>query len=178
MVTFFNILTHILVIVGIISVFYFIGYMIHRIDSILEKIIRITALSTGLLIYVGAKAIGISIPNLMIGGLGTLHPLSIGILGVIFPSFIGTFVAWYCIKNLNKHEDLAARLIILITTFIVVMFSDVYVASYSSNARIEGLNLSLLPNLTFTVGLSLYVIFKFRSDEIQFKKGKETKSPE
>lgn len=165
MAIFFNIVTHILVIAGILSVFYFIYYMIYKTESILEKIIRISALTTGLLIYVGAKAVGISIPGLMMGGISTTNPLTIGFLGVIFPSLIGSFVAWFCIKNLNKSEDLAARLIILISTFIVVMFGDVYVKTYETSAKIDGLNISLLPNLTFTIGLSLYVIFKYRSSE-------------
>ncbi len=172
MAVFFNIITNIIIIAGILSVFYFIYLMIVGIDSILEKIIRLTALTTGFLIYVGAKAVGISIPQLMLGGISTTNPLTVGLLGVIFPSFLGTIVAWYCLKNLNKSEDIAARLIILITSFIVVMFGDVYVESYSNGTHFNGLNVSLLPNLTFTVGLSLYVIFKFRRDEKHIRKSK------
>ena len=119
MITFFNILTHVLVVVGIISICYFIGYMIYKTEIPLEKGIRIAAFSTGLLIYIGSQALGISIPSLMMAAISTTNPLTMGLVGIILPSFIGTFVAWYIVKNINKDENLAARLIILITTFII-----------------------------------------------------------
>lgn len=161
MALFFSILTHIIIVAGIIAIYYFIYLMIIKMDNTVERIIRLVSLTTGFLIYIGAKAIGISIPELMLGGLSITNPFTVGIWGIIFPWFLGTIVAWYCIRELNKNEDIATRLIILITSFIVVMFGDVYVVSYQIETNVNGLNLSLLPNLTFTIGLSLYVIFKY-----------------
>jgi len=165
MVTFFNILTHILVIGGIIAIFVFIGYMIHISDTALEKGVRIASFATGLLIYIGSQSLGITIPSFLMLSLSTTNPFTIGLLGLLLPSFTGTFVAWYCIRNFYKNEFLAARLIILITTVIAILFGDIYAKAYATGLELERLNLTLLPNLAFISSLSLYVIFNLRKKE-------------
>ena len=160
MVYFFTILTHVLIILGILGIFYFIGYLIISVKDTVERILRTSALTTGFLIYYGSKLVGLSIPSFMIKAISTLNPFTIGFFGIIFPGFIGTIVAWYCVKNINKHEDVAARTVILITTFIVVLFGDVYSVTFQFGHGY--INEILLPNLTFTIGLCLYLIFKYK----------------
>jgi len=172
MATFFNLVTHVLIILGTITMIVFICILAlkgKRGEDIgaFEKAIRVLTLLTGFLIYVGSKALGLSFPSLMLTAINTTNPFSTGAVGVVLPSSVGTFVAWYCLKNIRRDHSVAIRLIILITTFILVLFGDTYIATYSSNWPPEqGLNKLLLPNLTFTVGLSLYVIFKYQSGDL------------
>jgi ABC-type Na+ efflux pump permease subunit len=72
-------------------------------------------------------------------------------------------VAWFCLRSLEQHQDVVGpRLIILISTFVVAMFGDVYVATFqTSEVSQQGVNVALLPNLTFTVGMCLYFIFGY-----------------
>jgi hypothetical protein len=86
-------------------------------------------------------------------------------LGLILPALTGAFVAWYCLRNLHKHEDLAHRIVILISTFILFLFADVYIASLGTLIS-KDVNVSLMPNLTFTLGVSLYIIFKYKHQVI------------
>jgi hypothetical protein len=63
----------------------------------------------------------------------------------------------------NKNDNTASRLIILIITFIIVIFGDVYVTAYDLSRQSDSvLDVMLLPNLTFTIALSLYLILRYK----------------
>jgi len=159
---FFQALTHILIILSMLSILYLVANMIFSSDDIIEKTVRISAFATGILIYYGSKTIGMSIPSMMIQSLMITKPFSLGLFGILFPSLTGYFVAWYCVKSIKKNDNTASRLIILIITFIIVIFGDVYVTAYDLSKQSDSvLDVMLLPNLTFTIALSLYLILRY-----------------
>lgn len=163
MTTFFNILTHLLIIIGIAGMFVFITMMITSERYWLEKIIKTVAMITGLLIYFGSKSIGISIPVMILVSVQNTNPIIFGLFALVLPSAAGVFVSWYCMKNMRRSEIIASRIVILISAFIAVMFGDVYASTYQIGNSAEAMNTALLPNLTFVVGLTLYVIFKYET---------------
>jgi hypothetical protein len=57
--------------------------------------------------------------------------------------------------------EIAFRVVILISAFIVTLFSDVYAASYTVS-KTGNIDTSLLPNLTFTIGMGLYIILYYK----------------
>ena len=159
----FHILTHILIVISIFTIIYLVAHMILSPNDGIENTVRSAAFATGFLIYYGSKAIGLSIPSMILRSLAITNPFTIGLFGILIPSLTGYFVAWYCIKNINKNENIASRLIILIITFIIVLFGDVYVTTYSiPKSETNILDITLLPNLTFTIALSLYVILQYK----------------
>ena len=163
---FFHVLTHVLIVAGILAIIYLVAYMIFSPKDGIESAVRSSAFATGFLIYYGSKALGLSIPSLIITSLMITNPFTIGLFGILIPSLTGYFVAWYCIRNIKKNDNIAARLIILIITFIIVMFSDVYITTYGVPKIGEDvLDIMLLPNLTFTIALSLYVILRYKRKE-------------
>jgi hypothetical protein len=89
-----------------------------------------------------------------------------GAINVIVPAATGVLVAWYCVRNIRSDEDIAARVVILLATFVLVIFTDVYAATYRTNIETGSINAALMPNLTFTVGLALYVISNFRHNRV------------
>lgn len=163
MTLFFNILTHLLIIVGILAMFVFVGIMVKAETVWLERIIKASTLVTGLLIYFGAKTVGISIPAIIMSSVQNTNPIIFGLFALILPSLAGIFVSWYCIKNMNRSEIIASRVVILISAFIAVMFGDIYASTYQLQNTSDTMNTALLPNLTFVVGLMLYVIFKYET---------------
>lgn len=153
---------HVLIVAGLLGLLILVARMIVAPKDAAEKTVRMSAFTSGFLIYYGSKALGISIPVLMIKSLVITNPFSIGLFGILIPSLTGYFVAWYCIRNIRKSDDIAARLIILIVTFIIVLFSDVYATAFDViPMRETGLEITLLPNLTFTIALSLYLIVRY-----------------
>jgi hypothetical protein len=163
MTVFFNVVTHLLIILGVAGMFAFVGLMIKSEDQWLEKIIKTLAMVAGFLIYFGAKAVGISIPAMMLASVQNTNPIVFGFFGLVLPSAAGIFISWYCMKNMRRSEVIASRIVILISAFIAVMFGDVYASSYQVETLKESMNAALLPNLTFVVGLTLYVVFKYEA---------------
>lgn len=159
----FQALTHILIISSMLAILYLMAVLIFSSDDIAEKAIRLSAFATGILIYYGSKTIGVSIPSLMIQSLMITKPFSLGLFGILFPSLTGFFVAWYCLRSMKKNDYTASRLIILVITFIIVIFGDVYVTAFDLSRQSDSvLDVMLLPNLTFTIALSLYLILRYK----------------
>jgi len=160
---FFQTLTHILIILSMISILYHVIKVILSSTDVIERTVRFSALATGILIYYGSKTIGISIPSMMVQSFMITKPFTIGLFGIILPSLIGCFVAWYCVKSIKKLDNSASRLMILIISFITVIFCDVYVTAYDISTQGDSVfDITLLPNLTFTIALSLYIILRYK----------------
>ena len=162
---FFHGLTHFLIVISILSILVLLGKIIISPNSTIEQTVRMSAFSTGFLIYYGSKSLGISIPLMIIKSLVITNPFSIGLFGILIPSLTGYFVAWFCIRNIKKSDNISARLIILIITFIIVLFGDVYVTAFGTMPSDEPVfTMTLLPNLTFTIALSLYLILRYNRE--------------
>ena len=161
MIFLLNIITHIMIILGITGLIFYIGYAVHKEQELLEKFILIISSMTGFLIYFGARALGLSIPSMMMKSVSITNPIRMTFFSIIIPWTVGTIVAWYFGWCLKKHIDIAFRVVILISAFIVTLFSDVYAASYTVSIN-GGIDTSLLPNLTFTVGMGLYIILNYK----------------
>jgi hypothetical protein len=156
-----NIITHIMIISGILGLIFYIGFSVYNEPIMFEKIILIISAMTGFLIYFGSRALGISIPSLMMSSISVSNPIKMGIFSIIIPGAVGVAVAWYCLWCLRKHIDIAFRVVIMISTFVVTLFGDVYAASYTVS-KTGTIDISLLPNLTFTIGMGLYIILNYK----------------
>jgi hypothetical protein len=126
-----------------------------------EKIMRGLAAICGLLIYVGMKAAGFSIPDAMYRALST-SVISVGLLGVLLPSAAGLLVAWYAIGILqSRHPEqnvVGMRILSLMMTYVSLLYCDSY-ASYGANEKKEFLH--LLPNFTFVLSMLLYAVLRY-----------------
>jgi hypothetical protein len=162
MVFLLNVITHIMIIFGIIGLIFYIGYAVYKEEKIFEKVILIISSMTGFLIYFGARALGLPIPFMMMAAVSVANPIKMAVFSIVIPWSVGVAVAWYFSWCMNKHIDIAFRIVILISAFIVTLFGDVYAASYAIKA-VGSIDTSLLPNLTFTVGMGLYIILNYKT---------------
>lgn len=163
MMLFFSLLTHLIIIFGIFALIYAIGLMIRHEANTLEKAIRISAALTGFLIYLSTRIFNISIPYFAIISVSITNPIMFGIINIFIPSASGCVLAWYSIHCINRCEDTASRILILISSFIVVMFGDVYAALFQKMGLGDPETVRMLtPNLTFIIAISLYFIFKYK----------------
>ncbi len=162
MVFLLNVITHIMIILGIVGLIFYIAYAVHKEQVIFEKVILVISAMTGFLIYFGARALGLPIPSMMMSSVSIASPIRMTLFSILIPWSVGVAVAWYFSWCLNKHIDIAFRVVILISAFIVTLFGDVYAASYAVTAG-GGIDTSLLPNLTFTVGMGLYIILNYKT---------------
>lgn len=156
-------LVHLLVIAAIGAMLCFLWYVVINNPDVIERLLRVAAFGAGLLAYVGAKALGISIPELMASALAVVKPLSFSFLGVVFPGLAGTFVAWFCLRLMKKDDNVAARGLVLFSAFFFTMFADTYANLAPQTASSTSVDL-VLPNITFVLGIVLYTIFKYKPE--------------
>lgn len=161
--TFFNLLTHLLILTGILVLLSGVILMVMREKSTEGTILRSLAAVVGLFIYIGAKAVGLSIPQLAMATVQVGGSPLYRFIAVLCPSVIGLLAARFILSHMDRSEDIAARIIVLIMAFIMIMFGDVYAATYSTNVAPDGLNKALLPNLSFVVSLALYIVLKYEN---------------
>lgn len=154
-----NGLTHVLVLVGLAILVYFLGNVVMAPFSDIERSLRAVAVVTGFLVYFGARAGGMSVPLLLSEAFNNLSLLSTGLIGVVFPSTVGAITAWQFKRAIqaNKEGNVGTRVILLISTFIVVLFTECYIDSQQV-ASGAPLHMHLIPNVAFSVGMALYFI--------------------
>jgi hypothetical protein len=126
-----------------------------------EKAMRVLAAGCGLLVYVGLKAAGISIPDAYRAS--SMGAISVGTFGVALPFAAGLSVAWYSVRTLagrNPEQNvLGMRILSLVMTFIFFLFCDSYLR-YGANEKREFVE--LLPNFTFVLAMMLYAVLCYR----------------
>ncbi len=155
------VLVNLLVIAALGAMLFFLRYVILDNPDSIERLLRVAAFGAGLLTYVGAKALGVSIPELMASALAVAAPLSFGFLGVVFPALAGTFVAWFCLRLMQKDDNVAARGLVLFSAFFFTMFADTYASMATQAVTSTSVDL-ILPNITFVLGVVFYTIFKYQ----------------
>ena len=167
MVWIFTLLVHVTLLLAGVGMVVLIISIISSTHTSAERFMRALSAASGFIIYVGAKAVGISLPDLMFRGLSISFPVAVGILGICIPAAAGYFTAWYVIWHLNSKDTqknaVAMRLLTIVVTFIFFLYSDSYLATYGEQA--DQKIVLLLPNLTFVLTILLYAIFRFHPTE-------------
>ena len=163
----FTILVHAALLFAAFGQFYLLLSVILRFSSYEhEKLMRGLSAACGLLIYVGSKALGLSIPTFIYESLSTTVPISIGLLGVIAPSVMGFVIAWYVVRYLNSKDAVrnvvGMRVLTMIMTYVFFLYCDAYVATYGTGQSKDFVY--LLPNLTFVLSILLYAIFQYHPE--------------
>jgi hypothetical protein len=124
-----------------------------------EKIIRIGAFSSGILIVTAADKLGLPIADLILRAISDFGPLTYSFVAVFIPSFAGMAATWYCIRCLERKQNVAIRLAILFGVFSIFQFAELYVKAASAAGF--ALNKALVPNIMFTLSVSLYLILRY-----------------
>lgn len=156
MVAVFRVLVHLALAAAAISQIVLIGAVIWKFSPRMAEIImRSAAAVCGLLLYLGAKAFGLSIPTFLLYALTQGGAYVTGIVGSLFPAATGFLVAWFERKNI-----VAMRILALVMTMVFFLFMDTYVATFDV-AHGEDFKL-LMPNMTFVLAILLYAIFRYQ----------------
>ena len=160
---FFILISHIVTIAGVVAVSY--GVYIAIVETTVrhERIVLGIALVTGPFAYIAARAFGISIPTLMVGAVAEGTWFSLVSLGLVIPSLAGFFLARYVIWCMKEDDVIATRVMLLISSLVLIMFSDIYVVA-AGEAKFDNLR-PLLPNVTFLLTMMLFVVFVYRPQQ-------------
>jgi hypothetical protein len=126
-----------------------------------ERVMRSIASTAGVLLYVGAKSIGISIPVFLLPVLTEGGAYLTGALGALAAALVGYLCAWYVTRYLNSRNArrnlVGMRLLAMIMTIVFFLFADVYIAAVHQADTLR----TLMPNLAFCLAVMLYSVFKY-----------------
>lgn len=120
-----------------------------------EKVIRVGAASTGLMLWGALRGLEISYSNMIIDTVQRERTALFVILGVIFPVAAGVLLTRLCLRVLKQSSNIALRIFILIGVFSLMEFTELYLRA----ALMRGLPMSrvLVPNILLTMTITLYV---------------------
>jgi hypothetical protein len=129
-----------------------------------ERIMRSIAAVCGLLLYLGAKALGLSLPSFLLQALTQSGAYLTGLMGALFPAMLGFLTAYYVTRYFNSRDArrniIGMRLLALVMTMVFFLYVDCYIATVDAAHNAEQFRL-LLPNLTFVLAVLLYAVFKY-----------------
>jgi len=153
----YSAIAHLMMLTSIIMMFVFMGIFILRTEDEIEKIMRILALSVGILIFFGAKSMDTSIVNIIMNSIDSTGGVIVGLINYIFPAILGTFLVVILLKSIQKdNTNRKIYLLILISTLVILIFTDIYLGSIISDDKKTDLSI----NISFMVGIILTLLFK------------------
>jgi hypothetical protein len=164
MVAIFQALIHVVLVAAVFGKLVLIYAVVAKFSpSWQERIMRSIAAVSGLLVYLGAKALGLSLPSFLLQALTQSGSYLTGLMGALFPAMLGFIVAWYVTRYFNSRDArknlIGMRLLAMVMTMVFFLYTDCYVATVDA-AHTEQFQL-LLPNLTFVLAILLYAVFRY-----------------
>jgi hypothetical protein len=164
MVSIFTGLIHAVLVAAALCQLLLIGVVIAKFNrSTQECIMRSAASVAGVLLYLGAKALGLSIPAFLLEALTQSGAYLTGLAGALAPAAVGFLVAWYVTGYFNSRNErknlIGMRVLSMVMAVVFFLFVDAYVGAYAATHD-AGFRL-LLPNLTFTLAVLLYAVFRY-----------------
>jgi hypothetical protein len=125
-----------------------------------ERVVQGIALTTGIFAYFAARALGVSLPSLIVQSVEAGKWFSLLLVGAVIPSLTGFFLIRYLMKCMRKDDAVATRVMLLVSALVLVMFADVYAVA-AGTAKLEDMR-PLLPNITFLLTMMCYIVFEYR----------------
>jgi hypothetical protein len=159
-----NVIIHLLIASALVGMAWYAVQIIRAAPNHAERNVRTASLLCGFLIYLGSRAVGLSLPDLLFKAWTSTGPISAsGLLVVglqtVFPTLAGAFVGYFFLRAFQDpdQQDFGFRVLIMLTALFISLFGDVYAASLGG-PDVKSVSPLLLPNLCFLVGLMLYIM--------------------
>jgi hypothetical protein len=130
-----------------------------------QTVMRAIAAVAGLLIYVGARSAGITIPALLLETMMLSGRYISGFVGSVIPAATGLVVAWVVTSQFNNRRKhlVGARLLSLLLAVTFFLYTDC-LATLTDAAHTDGLHL-LMPNILFAASAMIFAVFRYRIRE-------------
>lgn len=124
-----------------------------------ERLLRVAALFAGAMISLGAQASGVDYANFTVDALAGARPASAAAntIATVIPALMGAAIGFYVSRQMGRNDVFATR----IMGFVGVLAATAFLQVYAEAANRNGLELgrAALPNIAFTAGVILTVVF-------------------
>lgn len=168
MVAIFNFLLHIVIVAGFIGLVFVSAKLawFYQSPSEFERSIRVLSCVVGFLIYIGSRAVGLSMPELMMSAIAQGSFVNTFVLAILLPAGVGVAVTWFIINRLQHSHAIALRSLLMLIVFVLFLLVDSYAVAFGESVNGENINKFLLPNMIFTLSVSLYAIFFLKPESL------------
>lgn len=153
--TLLNFILH-LAILASLGMAVFSAYTLIRKSTSAEAFKLSLSLLVGFLIYMLSKALGLSIPELIFKSLENTSPIKFAVLSAFLSSMLGVAVSMVMVSAMKRSKAVSLRMSLMMFSFIIVAFIDVYAKTYAVDSPLGGINTALIPNMSFILGLVMY----------------------
>jgi hypothetical protein len=130
----------------------------------LERFLRVAAIFAGAMVAVGATASGVNYATYTVNALSQARAASAAahFVGIFLPSVIGCGIGFYLVRTIRRSETFAIRVL----GFVGMLATTAFIEVYAEAASRDGFKLgaAALPNIGFTAGVILTVVFTLRTD--------------
>lgn len=126
-----------------------------------ETLMRGIAGVVGLMLYIGSRAIGVSVPELAFRAMSNSFPLTVALGGIVLPSAVGLLVSWFVVRHISGRDAQKDAVAMRVLTMAMALVFFVYCDSWFYTFAQGGRTLQFLPNLTFVLAALLYAIFRY-----------------
>lgn len=151
--------------VFILSCFWAIFLLIVQAKDDIARVLRMLAAGFGFLCFFGARALDLTIPGLILKSAGVTGELAHSLISVVFPAFIGGVMSYVLFKSVGrifKGNERSIYLLISLTTLVAFISLDSFLEAIGSKAAPP----SLLPNVSFIIGVLVTMLFGLNLPEI------------
>lgn len=151
-----TLITHIATIVSIGAMFYLISIFVLKAEDDFETIMRVLAFSVGLLVFLGGKSTGVSMPALILSSIDSTGGIISALIQYIFPAIAGSLITFFLFRSIKKSQGDDNKIIyflIFVSTLVALLFSDIYFGNFTieSEKSIVGTNISFVAGIIFTL---------------------------
>jgi len=136
--------------------FYLISIFVLKAEDDFETIMRVLAFSVGLLVFLGGKSTGVSMPALILSSIDSTGGIISALIQYIFPAITGSFITFFLFRSIKKAQGDDNKIIyflIFVSTLVALLFSDIYFGNFTieSEKSIVGTNISFVAGIIFTL---------------------------
>lgn len=139
--------------------------------SSMERYLRIAAIFAGAMVSLGATASGLNYATYTVNALAQGRTVSAAahFFSIIIPALTGAGIGFFLVRTIRKSTIMAFR----VMGFVGMLATTAFIEVYAQAATTTGFRLgaTALPNIGFTAGVILTVVFTLRPDEAEAGNG-------
>jgi hypothetical protein len=156
---FFSVLQNVLIAASLVTFMAVVLWLCWQTDDLAERGKRLLALVLGGLVVAASNALGVTFPHFLVTSLSSSRPIGIGakVLITLVPGGLGVGMGWYLLYAYQRRPRVAVRFLAFIGMLATASFAGIYAAAATTHGA--KLGTPAVPNIAFTVGIILFVVF-------------------
>lgn len=125
-----------------------------------EQYVRMMSFSTGFLMFLISRALGVSFADMMIQAHSYDSTILMLVTGAILPFVVGVFISELTIIALFLGKPVPIRMVLMVAAFTISQAA--YTNFVAWTTQITTLDKAFIPNLCYAVAVGIWLTFRFR----------------